>query len=126
MSILRQDWTIRKGNTGTVENAEGLVFEFCQNDEQGNEVPQDLTGVSFYFFTAFHNSERLQSNTQDIENQILVDLTAARATIPISLEWSRFVDCPGQLNYELESRTSTSQRTRIVGTLYFEKGLNDD
>ena len=120
------DFQVRCGNTGTIENPNGLVFAFCYEDEDGTEVIEDLNGVDFYFFTAAHNGEKLTSNSTDVENQIQVDIPTATVTIPVSLAWSRFVECPGTLSYELEFRTVTSQRSRVQGTLHFIKGPNDD
>ena len=114
--IPTRDFTIIAGNSGTVDNPDGIVIVL-----KADGSPEDLTGSTIVFRAKNGSTEVLRKDSTD---GITVDAEAGRITIPITAAESRAL--PPASRYEVERRIGSAQRTRLSGRLIVIGGVNDD
>lgn len=116
--MTQANWTIRAGNSGTVESEAGLVFRLLEAD---GVTPRDLTGATFICrITDASGGEALRKTAT-------VTLLTAEVEIPITVAESRTLAAAQRpLAYEVERRQGTDQRTEISGVIFTIPGANDD
>lgn len=120
MSIPTYNFDILSGNSGAVNNPNGIVFTLT--DSEG--VIQDLTGSEFVFITTEYNGVFIRKTSSD--GGITIDLPTAKVTIPITLADSNSLAGIGSVCYEVEQRVNGTQRTRLRGDINVIVGINDD
>lgn len=112
------DFTIRAGNSGTVQNERGLVVRVKVGTD-----PLDLTGNTVVFRALKDGGEVLRKTSPDVT----VDLPTAEIVVPVTVAESRTLEAAGPgLTYDLERRATGLQRTIVAGNLFVEPGANDD
>ena len=112
------NFTVRAGNTGTVENQSGLSFTETE--------ARAVADYEYVFFTATFDggSIRKTSATGDI----LKDTTENTVTVPFTTAETRSMLVPGtSIAYEMERRTADpTQVTFLTGEISVLGSLNDD
>ncbi len=124
MGTATRDYTIRAGNSGTVENGAGIVIFY----EAGTPLaPVDLTGQAILFFVRAKPGAAVVIS-KSMADGITVDLVLAKIVIPITVAESRLMEAAGNLLiYDIERRPGDgSQRTILAGRMFIEAGANDD
>ena len=134
MMTMKQQITVRAGNSGTVGPSGGSDLGLVLNARVGDDG-MDLTGQEIVFRVWARGEEVLRKDTSDgvtlsegtdaagdpsgVQNKITVEITVAD---------SRTLQASGPaLRYEVERQPSaTEQRTIIYGPLIVEPGVNDD
>lgn len=113
------NFTIRAGNSGTVDNERGIVVRVLVAD-----LPLDLTGNTIVWRVLLSGTQIMRKTSAD---GITVDLPTAEIVVPITVEDSRTLEAAGLgLTYDLERRASGLQRTVLAGSIFIEPGANDD
>lgn len=116
------DWTVRAGNSGTVENEGGLVFRLLESDAV---TPRDLTGATFV--CRMTDATGASVLRKDAATGLTVDLPKAEVVVPITVAESRLLHAAAKpVQYDLERRQGSDQRTEIGGTIFTMPGSNDD
>lgn len=117
----RYDFTVRAGNSGSVENEAGLELILTADD-----VPVDMTGDEIVFRVFGCAAQVLRKTTA---SGITVNIATARITVPLTVEDSRTLEAAsgGVLSYDVERRPAAGgQRTILAGRVLIEAGVNDD
>lgn len=113
------NFTIRAGNSGTVDNERGIVVRVVVAD-----LPLDLNGNTIVWRVLLWGTQIMRKTSAD---GITVDLPTAEIVVPITVEDSRTLEAAGPgVIYDLERRSSTQQRTILAGQIFIEPGANDD
>ncbi|MEM6728454.1 MAG: hypothetical protein AAF618_08135 [Pseudomonadota bacterium] len=120
MGIPVFDFSVKQGNSGTLENPAGLVARLVQADQQ----PKDLTGAEIVFFASWNGENQLRLTST--ANEVLVDATAGRVTVPFDVTIFRMVSSRASVRYELELREGSMQRTVLEGRIKIVGGISDD
>lgn len=123
------DLTVRAGNSGTVQNALGLVVNLIVGTD-----PLDLSGQTVIWRVTQGGTQVLRKDTSTgITLTNGTDLAGAASavpnlvTVPITVAESRTLEAAGAgLTYDLEVRTGSDQRTYLSGNVFVEAGANDD
>lgn len=120
MAIPKFDFSVKQGNSGTIENPAGLVMTI--RDDSGQ--PRDLTGSEIVFFANWdrQNQMRLSSAAGSVE----VVATEGRVTVPFDKSTFRNVSPRKAVHYELELRSGEEQRTVLEGRIHVVESFNDD
>lgn len=120
MATPAYDFTVRKGNSGTVQNSAGLVFRL--RDSEGN--PLDPTGRTYVFFAKLYGDEIVKLSSADSEITVVAE--TCKITVPLETDTFANVTPGAPVRYEVEDRSATEQITRLAGKITIEAGLNDD
>ena len=115
---MKRDFKIWAGNTGTVENPDGIVLRF----RAGGDI-EDLTGSQFVI-RAVNSVNGVEVLRKNGDSGVVVDASEGTVTIPITLAESRSL--PPRSRYEIEQRLGATQRVRLYGAIVVLGGVNDD
>ena len=113
---MERNFAIIPGNSGIVENPDGIVIILKADGE-----PENLTGSNFVFRAVNGGVELIRKDT---DSGVVIDALAGKVTIPITVAESRSL--PQICRYEIEQRLGAAQRTRLRGQLVTVGGVNDD
>ena len=120
MGIPTYDFSVKQGNSGTLDNPAGLVVVLRTNDGQ----PRDLTGTELVFCAHWERQPRIRMTSGD--GAITLEESAGRITVPFPVATFRDVSSRKMVRYELELRQGGEQRTILKGRITVEEGFNDD
>ena len=120
MAIPRFNFSVKQGNTGTIENPAGLVMTI--KDETG--ATRDLNGAELIFFAQWDNTVQLRFTSA--ASEVVVDEVEGKVTVPFAADVFRGVSTRKNVRYELELRQGTEQRTVLEGSITVIAGINDD
>ncbi|MCH2077673.1 MAG: hypothetical protein MK180_12490 [Rhodobacteraceae bacterium] len=120
MAIPKFNFSVKQGNTGTVENPAGLVMTI--KDETG--TTRDLTGAEIIFFAQWDNAIQLRYSSG--AGEVIVDPLEGKVTVPFASTVFRDVSSRKNVRYELELRQNGEQRTVLEGSIAVVAGFNDD
>jgi hypothetical protein len=124
------DYTVRAGNSGTVENEAGIVITLTTGTPG---VVMDLTGQTIHFW--IKNVLGAEAVAKTDSGDITVDIGLGKITVPITVAESRLIEAAGAadqtptgsvLKYEIERRNGGEQRAVLAGRILLELSLNDD
>ena len=120
MSIPTYDFSVKAGNTGTIENPDGLVVRV--QDDAGN--PRDLSTMEIVFFAHWSGKTRIKRSSAD--NQISLDTQAGKITVAFGTGDFSDARAGQDIRYELEQRENGHQRTILQGKITLHAGISDD
>ena len=115
MSIQTYDFEVKQGNTGTVQNPDGLVVRLGE---------RDLNGAEIVFFAHWSGQTRLRRSSAD--GALIVDPALGRITVPFGVQDFRAVRPGVTVHYEIEVRKDGQQRCVLEGNITVMEGVNDD
>ncbi|MEM9794776.1 MAG: hypothetical protein AAF848_17685 [Pseudomonadota bacterium] len=120
MGIPKFDFSVKQGNSGTIENPAGLVMTI--QDDQGQ--PRDLSGAEVVFYGHWDNQTNMRLTSA--LGEISVSEAEGRVTVPFAVDAFRSVSTRKTVRYEVELRQGGEQRTVLQGLVKVIAGLNDD
>lgn len=120
MAIPLYDFSVKQGNTGTIQNPEGLVVHL----KEANGSPRDLSNGEIYFFAYWQGSTRVTLSSS--AGTLMVDVPNGSIKVPFAVTTFEAAR-PGQsVLYEVEHRQAGEQRTVLQGKVTIEAGINND
>ena len=117
--ILKANFTIKRGNSGTLENTRGIGL-LCENEDGSVFDLQDWS-VSFHAY----NGKKILSLT-DEKGDVIVDTDAGSIVIPITVATGRLFRAGTNNRYEIEIKNGDQQFTIVEGLLEISEGITDD
>lgn len=112
MPIVRHDFSVRAGNTGTTTNKSGLV------------VRNSVAGKTFHFLTEDTGTGVI---TKEIGSGITVDEVAQTLTVQFTPAETRQIHAAGiPVRYEIEERIDGTEDSFIYGDITGIAGTNTD
>ncbi|MEM1151064.1 MAG: hypothetical protein AAGI03_10975 [Pseudomonadota bacterium] len=120
MGIPKFDFSVKQGNSGTIENPAGLVVTI--QDDEGQ--PRDLSGAEVVFYGHWDNQTHMRLTSA--LGEINLSEPEGRVTVPFAVDAFRTVSTRKTVRYELELRQAGEQRTVLEGLVNVIEGLNDD
>lgn len=117
---MTSNFTVISGYSGTETHDIGI--ELALEDSEGTVT--DLTGWEIVFITQSLESGPMRKTSAD--GGITVTPTEGRILVPISVVDSRLLSHRSSLKYEIERRNGPQQRPVLSGTIFVNRGVNDD
>lgn len=116
--VVTDDWQVTPGNSGTLENSSGIVFE--------RDV--DPAGSEFVFRATINGAEVLRKTSADggvaVTSFVEDAATWCRIVVPITVDESRLLT--RNAAYVIERRIDGSERDWHRGFLIVKGSVNDD
>lgn len=120
MTIPLYDFSIKHGNTGTVQNPAGLVVQLQEQDGS----PRDLSSGEIVFFAYWRGETRVRLSSG--AGTVLIDVPAGAITVPFDVTTFDAAAPGASVFYEVEHRQGSEQRTVLQGKIKIQAGINDD
>ncbi|MBO9398722.1 hypothetical protein J7400_18775 [Shimia sp. R9_2] len=117
MDIPTYDFTVKQGNTGTVQNVEGIVVRLSPSE------PFAAADGDIVFYAFWNHETRLRLSKSG--NELTVEDETGRIIVPISAATFEDVRPGTRIQYEMEHQINGSERTFLQGEIELLHGFND-
>ncbi|MEM8591597.1 MAG: hypothetical protein AAGF13_03635 [Pseudomonadota bacterium] len=120
MAIPTYDFTVKQGNSGTLDHPTGLVVSLVTDEG----APRDLSAAEVVFFAQWNGATQLRLSSD--AGDVLLDAPEGKVTVPFSVSSFESASSRKNIRYELEVREGEAQRTVLEGKISVLEGINDD
>ncbi|MEO1138936.1 MAG: hypothetical protein AAFW87_05715 [Pseudomonadota bacterium] len=120
MAIPLYDFSVKQGNSGTVQNPAGLVVHLKEQDGS----PRDLSNGEILFFAYWQGETRVRMSSA--ASEIAIDTVLGSITVAFDVQTFRAARAGATVFYEVEHRQGDEQRTVLQGKIEIQSGINDD